>query len=196
MHSAFGRPVVIWTGTNEYTHAQIAAVHKMFAGRAYLLAASKNVADYERIADVVDGEAYYWSSANPRTTRDRHEAARARLDGALRATASGSVLLRPASTGARSATPASSTAPTVRPSQTSLELARRSSPDAIGVISWNEWSENTYIEPGRSTGVANSTCCTRSRTPTAAPDTILRNPRRSAADQAGRGCAPVGFWRY
>ena len=24
--------------------------------------------DYERIADVVDGEAYYWSSANPRTS--------------------------------------------------------------------------------------------------------------------------------
>ena len=30
----------------------------------------------------------------------------------------------------------------------SLDNAYASRPDGIGVISWNEWSENTYIEPG------------------------------------------------
>jgi hypothetical protein len=30
----------------------------------------------------------------------------------------------------------------------SLKVAYASDPTAVGVISWNEWSENTYIEPG------------------------------------------------
>jgi hypothetical protein len=34
----------------------------------------------------------------------------------------------------------------------SLNTAAHSSPDAIGVISWNEWSENTYVEPGQRYG--------------------------------------------
>ena len=151
MHSAFGRPVVIWTGTNEYTHAQIAAVHKMFAGRAYLLAASKNVADYEQISDVVDGEAYYWSSANPRTSATGTK---------LRELASAvhsrhGIWICPAAPGF-DGRPLGHTRVIDRAGgstfATSLELARHSSPDAIGVISWNEWSENTYIEPGQRYG--------------------------------------------
>jgi hypothetical protein len=35
---------------------------------------------------------------------------------------------------------------------TSLNNALASQPDAVGVISWNEWSENTYIEPGQKFG--------------------------------------------
>jgi hypothetical protein len=34
-----------------------------------------------------------------------------------------------------------------------LETALRSSPDAIGLISWNEFSENTHIEPSQNYGV-------------------------------------------
>src|SRR5205823_12177786 len=34
----------------------------------------------------------------------------------------------------------------------SLDAAYASAPDAVGVISWNEWSENTYIEPGQRFG--------------------------------------------
>ena len=33
-----------------------------------------------------------------------------------------------------------------------LTRPRQSSPDAIGVISWNEFSENTYVEPSRAYG--------------------------------------------
>jgi hypothetical protein len=33
-----------------------------------------------------------------------------------------------------------------------LNAAESSSPDAIGVISWNEFSENTYVEPSRAYG--------------------------------------------
>ena len=36
--------------------------------------------------------------------------------------------------------------------RTELNVAAGSSPDAIGVISWNEFSENTFIEPSRAYG--------------------------------------------
>jgi 4-amino-4-deoxy-L-arabinose transferase-like glycosyltransferase len=36
--------------------------------------------------------------------------------------------------------------------QHGLDNAYRSLPDAVAVISWNEWSENTYIEPGEQYG--------------------------------------------
>ena len=151
LHSAFGRPLIIWTGTNEYTPTQVADVRAMLAGRAYLLAASKSAADYERLAGVVDGEAYYWSSSNPRSPSTQ-----AKLDSFATAVhAHHQIWVAPAAPGfdgralgttriidrARGTT-----------FQRSLDLAMHSSPDALGVISWNEWSENTYIEPGHRYG--------------------------------------------
>ena len=148
MHSAFGRPVIIWTGTNEYTRNQIASVHAALGSRALLLAASKNVPDYRRIADLVDGEAYYWSSANPRsdnTAQKLKELAAAvhRHHG---------IWICPAAPGF-DGRPLGHTRVIDRADGStfalSLETAAHSSPDAIGVISWNEWSENTYVEPGQ-----------------------------------------------
>ena len=37
--------------------------------------------------------------------------------------------------------------------RTRLDSAARSSPDALGVISWNEFSENTHIEPSQLYGL-------------------------------------------
>ena len=36
--------------------------------------------------------------------------------------------------------------------RTELNTAASSSPDAIGLISWNEFSENTFVEPSRAYG--------------------------------------------
>jgi hypothetical protein len=37
--------------------------------------------------------------------------------------------------------------------QTELQVAYNSSPDAIGLISWNEFSENSHIEPSQNHGM-------------------------------------------
>jgi hypothetical protein len=183
MHSAFGRPLIIWTGTNEYTHAQIADVHAMLAGRAYLLAASKSVTDYERIADVVDGEAYYWSSANPRSSgtptklRDLAAAVHARHE----------LWICPAAPGF-DGRPLGHTRVIDRSDGAtfarSLTIAANSSPNAIGVISWNEWSENTYIEPGQEYGrrelnVLHAFTSTRDR--------VTRDSPQGVSNQDGSG---------
>ena len=62
----FDRPVVVWSGTWRYTNAQIRSVTQALRGRLLVLASAKNVDDYERVAPLVDGDAYYWSSVNPR----------------------------------------------------------------------------------------------------------------------------------
>ena len=72
-----GKPLTIWSGTWAYTHAQIAAVTSAVRGSMLVLATEKNVAGFRRVANVTDGDAYYWSSVNPATnTRLRGQAER------------------------------------------------------------------------------------------------------------------------
>jgi hypothetical protein len=152
MRSAFSdRPVIIWTGIDRYTVADVRSVRTALGDRALLLATSKQVADYNRIADLVDGEAYYWSSADPTSsfTREKlRQFGRAvhRRD---------AIWIAPAAPGFDGRTlghsrviPRSGGA-TLR---SSLDNAYATHPDAVGVISWNEWSENTYIEAGHRYG--------------------------------------------
>jgi hypothetical protein len=143
----YGKPIIIWTGTNEYSRSDIQAVRTMLGSRALLLAASKDVAGYEDIADLVDGEAYYWSSADPNS---KYTAAKLRaMSTAVHA--HDGIWIAPVTAGFDGRTlghtriiPRAGGATLRR----SLGLAFADKPDAIGVISWNEWSENTYIEPG------------------------------------------------
>jgi hypothetical protein len=142
------RPVIIWTGTDQYSVQDVQRVRSALAGRAELLAAAKSVAGYERIAGLVDGNAYYWSSADPTSAATSRKLA----DMGAAVHAHHGLWLAPAASGFDGRTlghtrviPRNGGA-TLRQS---LANAFASSPDAVGVISWNEWSENTYIEPGQ-----------------------------------------------
>ena len=147
----YGRPVIIWTGTDQYSTADVQAVKTALGNRAYLLAASRSVAGYQRVAGIVDGEAYYWSSADPTSS-----------NAAVKLTALGAAVhahhglwFAPAASGydgrdlGGSRVIGRNNGLTL---QHSLDTAYQSSPDAVAVISWNEWSENTYIEPGAQYG--------------------------------------------
>jgi Glycosyl hydrolase family 71 len=147
----YGRPVIIWTGTDQYSTADVQAVKTALGNRAYLLAASRTVAGYQRVAGIVDGEAYYWSSADPTSST-----ATVKLTALGQAVhAHHGLWFAPAASG-YDGRDLGGTRVVGRNSgltlQHSLDNAYRSSPDAVAVISWNEWSENTYIEPGEQYG--------------------------------------------
>lgn len=147
----YGRPIIIWTGTNNYSRGDIASVREGLGGRAILLAASKNADDYERIADLVDGDAYYWSSADPANS---FTAMKLNEMGAAVHARHG-IWIAPVTPGFDGRTLGHTRVVPRRGGDTlrkSLAEAYASKPDAIGVISWNEWSENTYIEPGQRYG--------------------------------------------
>jgi hypothetical protein len=147
----YGRPVIIWTGTDQYSVSDVQSVRTALGDRAYLLAASKSVAGYERLASQVDGEAYYWSSADPSSP-----ATLAKLTAMSKAVhAHHALWIAPASSGFDGRTLGNTRVIARDKGQTlihSLNNAFATAPDGVGVISWNEWSENTYIEPGQKYG--------------------------------------------
>jgi hypothetical protein len=149
LHSSyFDRPVIVWTGTDQFSVAAVRTVRAALGRRAYLLAAAKSVEGYQRVAADVDGEAYYWSSSNPRSPSTL-----AKLDSMSAAVhRDHGIWFAPAAPGFDGRTLGHSRVIARDGGSTfrlSLDRAYASRPDAVGVISWNEWSENTYIEPGQ-----------------------------------------------
>lgn len=143
----FTKPLVIWSGTSAFSTGQVAQVTQPVHDRLMLLASAKSVTDYARVAPYFDGNAYYWSSVNPYTMPGYGQ----RLADMSRAVhARGRVWIAPVApgfdarlVGGTSVVPRNS-GQTLR---TEYNTALGSQPDAIGLISWNEFSENTYIEP-------------------------------------------------
>jgi hypothetical protein len=142
-----GKPLVVWSGTWRFSSAAIAAVSRLVRGHLLLLASEKNVDGYRRVAKYVDGDAYYWSSVDPKVdTWAGHK-----LDDMSRAIHDrGGLWIAPAASGfdARNVG-GTRVVPRLDGNtlRTEWQTALDSSPDMIGVISWNEYSENSEIEP-------------------------------------------------
>jgi hypothetical protein len=147
-----GPPTVIWSGTWRFTPHEVAGVTSALRPGLTVLATEKNVRGIRRLAGAVDGDAYYWSSADPIRTpghgRKLVAMGRAvhRLGGVWNAPAAAGFDAR--LVGGRRIVPRR-TGQTLR---ASLDAATASSPDAIGLVSWNEYSENSQIEPSRRYG--------------------------------------------
>jgi hypothetical protein len=143
----FSRPLVVWSGSWAFSTADIAQVVQPVRSRLMVLASAKNTTDYARVAPLVDGDAYYWSSVNPATMSGYGQ----KLDAMSRSVhAHGGLWIAPSAPGfdarligGTSVVPRNGGA-TLR---TEFNTALSSQPDAVGLISWNEFSENTYIEP-------------------------------------------------
>ena len=154
-HPAFqmyDRPVMIWSGTWEFTRDEIDAVSTNYRDRLYVLASERNVDDYLELADLVDGNAYYWSSVDPTTSKIHYD----KLESMGQAVHEfGGLWIAPAAPGFDARLIGGTRVIERRDGATlraSMNTALRSSPDAIGLISWNEFSENTHVEPSERYG--------------------------------------------
>jgi hypothetical protein len=142
-----GKPLVIWSGTWEFNRGSVAAVSRLVRPRMLLLASEKSVEGYHRVANYVDGDAYYWSSVNPKVdTWAGHK-----LDDMSRAVHDRKGLwIAPAAPGF-DARQVGGTRNVPRLNgqtlRTEWRTALNSTPDMIGLISWNEYSENSEVEP-------------------------------------------------
>jgi hypothetical protein len=148
----FGKPVIVWSGSWKFSTDEIKAVLENTRGHIFVLASEKNVKGYQRVADVMDGDAYYWSSVDP----DTHPGYSDKLTAMGEAVhASGGLWIAPAAPGYDSRLLGGMTVvdrengETLR---TQINTALQSEPDAIGIISWNEFSENSHIEPSHKFG--------------------------------------------
>ena len=142
-----GKVLTIFSGTWEFSHDDVAKVTRDVRTRMLVLSTEKSVAGYQRIADVTDGDAYYWSSVNPQTN-PTYATKLTELSQAIHA--DGKYWIAPFApgfdarlVGGQKAVPRNNGA-TLR---TEYNVAIKSSPDMLGLISWNEFSENTYVEP-------------------------------------------------
>ena len=144
----FSRPVVVITGTEQFTTGQLRRATAGVRGRLRILASAKSPEDYRRTASVTDGDAYYWSSSDPTSAlygRKLQQMSRA-------VHADGGLWFAPASAGFDARLIGGRDVIPRRGGETlrqSIDVARQSSPDALGVISWNEFSENSHIEPSQ-----------------------------------------------
>jgi hypothetical protein len=143
----FAKPLVIWSGTWQFSTAEVAGVTQSRRDKLLILASEKNVKGFQRLSNLVDGDAYYWSSVNP-DTNGGYETKLSTMAQAIHA--AGGLWIAPAAVGFDARLVGGTT--TVDRADGELlkaevNAAVQSDPDAIGVISWNEFSENSYLEP-------------------------------------------------
>ena len=148
----FDKPLVIWSGTWKFSAADIERVTRPLRPSLLMLASEKSPQGYERVARSVDGDAYYWSSVDPTTNSHYQAKLNAMSDTVHR---SGGLWIAPFAPGF-DARLVGGTKEVLRRDGATMRkeyaAAVSSSPDALGLISWNEFSENTHVEPSRKNG--------------------------------------------
>ncbi|MFI6821594.1 endo-1,3-alpha-glucanase family glycosylhydrolase [Micromonospora sp. NPDC050187] len=147
----FDRPVVVWTGSEKFTAEQIDDTVGEARRRLLVLGNAKNVDTVADTRGVLDGQAYYWSSADP--VEEKTDRKLAAMSEAVKRT--GGLWIAPVAPGFDARMIGGRRDVDRRDGDTlraSFAAARRSAPDALGVISWNEFSENTHVEPSERHG--------------------------------------------
>jgi hypothetical protein len=147
-----GMPLVVWSGTWKFSPRQVARVTQQVRGRIRVLASQRDAEEYQAVAPWVDGDAYYWSSLDPRV--DTHAADRlAALSAAVHAT--GGIWIPSVAPGFDARLVGGHRVVPRQGGETlrkEWRLAVGSSPDMVGIVSWNEFSENSAVEPSQNYG--------------------------------------------
>ncbi len=147
-----GKVLTIWSGTWSFSHADVALATAPVRDTMLVLSTEKSVPGYQRIADVTDGDAYYWSSVNPETNNAYTAKLKAMAAAIHKA---GQYWIAPFAPGFDARLVGGTGVIDRNGGQTlrtEYAAALSSSPDVLGLISWNEFSENSYIEPSRKYG--------------------------------------------
>jgi hypothetical protein len=150
--AVLGRPLVVWSGTWEFSHDDLATAVAPVRADMDVLASEKDMEGYTRVADVFRGNAYYWSSIDPTRYPDFGARLREMGDQVHRG---GGIWLAPFAPGFDARLVGGTRAVDRRDGVTLREeyaAAVRSAPDVLGLISWNEFSENTHVEPSEQLG--------------------------------------------
>ncbi len=147
-----GKPLTIFSGTWAFDHDAVAAVTDPVRDSLLVLSSEKSVEGYQRLADVTDGDAYYWSSVDPETHPSYPDKLNA-MSEAIHADAN--IWIAPFSPGFDARLVGGTKTVERKDGETlatQFHTAEQSAPDALGLISWNEFSENTYVEPSEQLG--------------------------------------------
>lgn len=147
-----GKVLTIWSGTWDFDHAKVAQVTTPVRDSMLVLSTEKNLQGYQRLADVTDGDAYYWSSVNPETNTNYGAKLKAMAAAIHKAH---QYWIAPFAPGFDARLVGGTGVIDRNGGQTlraEYSAALTSSPDVLGLISWNEFSENSYIEPSRKYG--------------------------------------------
>jgi hypothetical protein len=163
-HIFGNKPLVIWSGTRSFATGDIERVTSPLRLSLTFLGYAQSPGEYERIAPFFDGDAYYWSSGDPLKTPGY--AGRLKSMGAAVHRHSGiwvapfapgfdarQVCYPQPNGGSRKCGSINVERRNGATLRAGFEAARASSPDALGIISWNEWSERTNIEPSSEDGL-------------------------------------------
>ncbi|MFN8639715.1 MAG: hypothetical protein U0360_09730 [Dehalococcoidia bacterium] len=154
----FGQPLVIIEGSSEFSMQDLSVLsarHRAAHERdlkdpgqfreLLLLASERDAEGYRRVQNVVDGNAPYWASADP-----GKKAEHAQRLAAMRDAVGDGILIAPVAPGF-DASLLGGTRTTERLDgrtlEDSLHAAAAASPQALGLISWNGYHDNTEIEP-------------------------------------------------
>jgi hypothetical protein len=147
-----GKPLTIWSGTWAYSFAQVATVTSAVRPQLLVLSTEKDVAGFDRLASLTDGDAYYWSSVNPASNAG-YQAKLDQMGNAIHG--AGKYWIAPFAPGFDARLVGGKKAVPRNGGQTlrvEYAAATRSSPNMLGLISWNEFSENSYVEPSKNYG--------------------------------------------
>jgi hypothetical protein len=148
----FSKPMVIWSGTWKFSTQDIEQVTMSRRSSLLILASERNTDGYTRLANLVDGDAYYWSSVNPDTFPNYQEKLNQMSE---LVHVNKGLWIAPAAPGFDARLIGGTTVVERKEGatfRTEINTAMASSPDALGIISWNEFSENSHIEPSQKYG--------------------------------------------
>ena len=153
-HTYSSRPVLLWTGSRKYSRADVATISNRFRSSFFIVGDETQSTWADGRSAYLDGDSYYWSSQNPYTNPQSGSQVKALGDQVHAAHKLWFAPFAPgfdsSLTGHSACTPRDGTATLSR----IWSMNAQSRPDAWFGISWNEFVENTYLEPSAALGTS------------------------------------------